>query len=169
MNKIKPISIPLTHKNRRVHLLSGLLSLTFFFSVTLFWSLLHIMYTPHPPISHSGSPVRLQGRGGIVRSDGWLSTFCCLPLCTSEIYTAADYQAWKPISRYIPLACSLLFPLCYPSIYFLCLLLPSSIILSFFVHWWRTWRTSYIYASNQLHSFLAWFCWTARDPFWMQL
>lgn len=52
MNKIKPIPIPLTHKNRRVHLLSGLLSLTFFFSVTLFWSLLHIMYLPPTPPTH---------------------------------------------------------------------------------------------------------------------
>lgn len=113
MNKIKPISIPLPLKKQKssfaqrpplFYFLFFLPSICFDLSYTLCIS------PPTPtPISHSGSPVRLQGRGGIVRSDGWLSTFCCLPLRSSEIYTATDYQAWKPISLYIPLARSLLF------------------------------------------------------------
>lgn len=54
-----------------------------------------------PPLSPSlrqGCAVRLFQSGGVVTSDGWLSTFCCLPLRSWEIYRLADYQAWKPIS-----------------------------------------------------------------------
>lgn len=56
-----------------------------------------------PPLSLSpslrqGCAVRLFQSSGVVRSDGWLSTFCCLPLRSWEIYRLADYQAWKPIS-----------------------------------------------------------------------
>lgn len=45
-----------------------------------------------------GCAVRLFHSSGVVTSDGWLSTFCCLPLRSWEIYRLADYQAWKPIS-----------------------------------------------------------------------
>ena len=45
-----------------------------------------------------GCAVRPFQSSGVVRSDGWLSTFCCLPLRSWEIYRLADYQAWKPIS-----------------------------------------------------------------------
>lgn len=45
-----------------------------------------------------GCAVRPFHSRAVVRSDGWLSTFCCLPLRSWEIYRLADYQAWKPIS-----------------------------------------------------------------------
>lgn len=51
-----------------------------------------------PPSLRQGCAVRPLQSSGVVRSDGWLSTFCCLPLCSWEIYRPADYQAWKPIS-----------------------------------------------------------------------
>lgn len=52
-----------------------------------------------PPLSlRQGCAVRPFQSSGVVRSDGWLSTFCCLPLRSWEIYRLADYQAWKPIS-----------------------------------------------------------------------
>lgn len=50
------------------------------------------------PSLRQGCAVRLFQSSGVVRSDGWLSTFCCLPLRSWEIYRLADYQAWKPIS-----------------------------------------------------------------------
>lgn len=59
------------------------------------------MRPPHPTpptLQLSGRDVRPFQSSGVVRSDGWRSTFCCLPLCSWEIYRLADYQAWKPIS-----------------------------------------------------------------------
>lgn len=54
---------------------------------------------PHTPLLfRQGCAVRPFQSAGVVRSDGWLSTFCCLPLSSWEIYRHADYQAWKPIS-----------------------------------------------------------------------
>lgn len=60
-------------------------------------------FSPPPPFYltpslRQGCAVRLFQSSGVVRSDGWLSTFCCLPLRSWEIYRLADYQAWKPIS-----------------------------------------------------------------------
>lgn len=123
MNKLKSTAIPLTEE----FICSAASSLLLSFSLSLCFDLSYTLWiTPHPPppISHSGSPVRLQGRGGIVRSDGWLSTFCCLPLRSFEIYRATDYQAWKPISLHIPLARSLLF-LSLPSIHLFSMLACS--------------------------------------------
>ena len=53
---------------------------------------------PPPLLLRQGCAVRPFQSTGVVRSDGWLSTFCCLPLSSWEIYRHADYQAWKPIS-----------------------------------------------------------------------
>lgn len=50
------------------------------------------------PSLRQGYAVRPFQSTGVVRSDGWLSTFCCLALRSWEIYRLADYQAWKPIS-----------------------------------------------------------------------
>lgn len=50
------------------------------------------------PSLRQGCAVRPFQSSGVVRSDGWLSTFCCLALRSWEIYRLADYQAWKPIS-----------------------------------------------------------------------
>lgn len=52
------------------------------------------------PSLRQSCAVRLFQSSGVVRSDGWLSTFCCLPLRSWEIYRLADYQAWKPISPF---------------------------------------------------------------------
>lgn len=64
-----------------------------------------LVFFPHSYLSHpqpfsfrQGCAVRPFQSTGVVRSDGWLSTFCCLPLRSWEIYRLADYQAWKPIS-----------------------------------------------------------------------
>lgn len=74
------------------HLILFIFPLVFFF----IFSLLSI---PPPPSSfRQGCAVRPFQSTGVVRSDGWLSTFCCLPLRSWEIYRLADYQAWKPIS-----------------------------------------------------------------------
>lgn len=68
--------------------------------------ILFIFFLPFFPLSPYGPllflrqdcAVRPFQSTGVVRSDGWLSTFCCLPLRSWEIYRLADYQAWKPIS-----------------------------------------------------------------------
>lgn len=61
--------------------------------------ILFIFLLVFPPLSlRQGCAVRPFQSSGVVRSDGWLSTFCCLPLRSWEIYRLADYQAWKPIS-----------------------------------------------------------------------
>lgn len=70
-----------------------------------------------------GCAVSLFQSGGVVTSDGWLSTFCCLPLRSWEIYRLADYQAWKPIS---------LSHSCLPSSIHTSL--GPSILLSLFLH-----------------------------------
>lgn len=85
-------------------------------------------FAPPSPSFRQGCAVRLFQSAGVVTSDGWLSTFCCLPLRSWEIYRLADYQAWKPISLshsslpssiHAALAPSILLPeflhlLCYP-------------------------------------------------------
>ena len=78
---------------------------------------------PFMPSLRQGCAVRLFQSSGVVRSDGWLSTFCCLPLRSWEIYRLADYQAWKPIS---------LSPSSLPSSIYSCL--APSISLPLFQH-----------------------------------
>lgn len=87
-----------------------------------------LLVSPLSPSFRQGCAVRLFQSAGVVTSDGWLSTFCCLPLRSWEIYRLADYQAWKPISLshsslpssiHAALAPSILLPeflhlLCYP-------------------------------------------------------
>lgn len=85
--------LPFCFKHGRVNLLIlQAASLSIYLSSCVFFTL------SLPASLRQGCAVRPFQSSGVVRSDGWLSTFCCLPLRSWEIYRLADYQAWKPIS-----------------------------------------------------------------------
>lgn len=136
MNKIKPISIPLTLKKQKSSFAQQPPLFYFLFhrhSVLI--SLTHYVSPPPPPSLTQGllSGCREEVELSEVMDDYQPSavSHSAPPRFTQPPTTRHENQS---LFIFLSFAHSF-FSLCYLSIYFLRWLLPSSIILSFFVHW----------------------------------